>query len=210
MAVTTEVNGVEYWEDASGRLVPRSDVEQEIVLRDEMVQAIVDEAKQLQGEIVDFKSMVYDAVQNYMNQLRDKYNKTPSGKRGKPHKGNLTFRDFSGKFKVVIAVNDTLSFDEKITLAKELIDQCLVRWSNGANKNLISIVNDAFDVDKVGKINVKKILSLRKIKAEDQEWVEAMRLINESIEIEMSKKYIRIYERTSDGEGWDRVSLGLS
>ena len=38
------------------------------------------------------------------------------------------------------------------TADPDLIDECIRKWAKGADKNLLALVNDAFKVDKQGKI----------------------------------------------------------
>ena len=37
----------------------------------------------------------------------------------------MTLTSFDGRFKVMVAVNDTVQFNEKLQVAKQLIDKCI-------------------------------------------------------------------------------------
>jgi hypothetical protein len=55
-------------------------------------------------------------------------------------RGNLSLSTFDGMMRIQIKYNDVIEFDEEIQLAKQLIDQCLIDWSQD-NGNIRAIVN---------------------------------------------------------------------
>ena len=55
-------------------------------------------------------------------------------------------------------------------------------------------------MDSKGKLDKRRILGLQKLKIEDPEWEEAMQIINDSIQIERTKRYVAFFERDEDGE----------
>jgi hypothetical protein len=113
--------------------------------------------------------------------------------RGK--RGNVTLTTYDGRYKLCVAVNDTIQFNEKLQVAKTLIDNCIRRWADGSRSEIKLLVEDAFYVDKQGNINKNRILGMRRLAIEDAEWQEAMKAITDSIQITSTKTYIRFYER---------------
>ena len=99
----------------------------------------------------------------------------------------------------MVAVNDTLQFNEKLQVAKTLIDNCITRWSEGSRPEIKTLVDDAFQVDKQGNISTGRILGLRRLAIADPEWAEAMQAITDSMQVVSSKTYMRFYERQEDG-----------
>ncbi|EBU8701648.1 sulfate transporter, partial [Salmonella enterica subsp. enterica serovar Kokomlemle] len=89
-------------------------------------------------------------------------------------KGNVTLPSFDGSRRVVRATGEHRVFDERIQAAKEMIDACIAKWSNGANENIIAIVNRSFRANKQGMIDINEVLSLRDLDIDDEEWQEAM------------------------------------
>ncbi|HCA2844606.1 TPA: DUF3164 family protein, partial [Citrobacter freundii] len=85
-------------------------------------------------------------------------------------------------------------------IAKELFDECVTEWSQGANDNLRAIISDAFQVDKEGQLNTGRILSLRRVKIQDVRWNRAMEAISESLQVAMSKTYINFREKDKGGK----------
>ncbi|HAT2590586.1 TPA: DUF3164 family protein, partial [Citrobacter freundii] len=87
-----------------------------------------------------------------------------------------------------------------LQIAKDLIDECVTEWSEGANDNLRAIIADAFQVDKEGQLNTGRILSLRRVKIQDERWSRAMEAISESLQVAMSKTYINFREKDKHGK----------
>lgn len=97
--------------------------------------------------------------------MAEKYGRTRGGV-----KGNVTFSSFDGSEQITIRVQETLTFGPELQIAKDLIDECVTEWSEGANANLRAIIGDAFQVDKEGQLNTGRILSLRRVKIQDERW----------------------------------------
>jgi hypothetical protein len=110
---------------------------------------------------------------------------------------------------LLIAVNDTLQFNEKLQIAKELIDTCIKRWSSDAKVEIRLLVEDAFSVDKAGNLNKNRILGLRRINIHDPQWQEAMQAITDSIQVVATKTYMRFYERLEDGS-YTQIPLDIA
>jgi hypothetical protein len=108
-----------------------------------------------------------------------------------------------------VAVSDAIQFNEKLQVAKTLIDNCIRRWADGSRSEIKLLVEDAFYVDKQGNINKNRILGLRRLAIEDAEWQEAMKAITDSIQVMSTKTYIRFYERQRDGS-YTRIPLDIA
>lgn len=199
------INTNEYREDARGHLVPIESIREEDLLRDETVKGLIDKAKQLQSRMVDVKADILSDFNAYVDLIFEKYEVTVGGK-----KGNVTLHSYDAKYRVVIAINENIRLDERIHAAKALIDECIVDWSVGANKNLATLVNTAFKVDSQGNLtNIRNILQLRNHKIEDERWQRAMQAISDSIIVYDTKEYIRFYERQDDGS-YVQISLDFA
>jgi hypothetical protein len=181
--------------DSQGRLVPIDLVKPLDKLRDQTVQLIVARAHMLRQAVTDFKRDTMSDLTAFLNTSAEEYGKTFGGE-----KGNVTLMSFDGRHKVLIAIDESIIFDERLQVAKKIIDECIVRWSEGSRSEIRALVTDAFYVDKAGRLNTNRILGLRRLPIEDPEWKRAMQAITDSIQIAESKQYIRIYERDPQGE----------
>ena len=185
----------EYMEDAQGRQVPIELVSEIDKLRDQIVKTIADKAQKMRETLDAFRRDIRDDIYTFVDLSAEKYGKSFGGK-----KGNITLTSYDGKYRLMIAMNDEIVFDERLQIAREMISDCINKWSTGSRNEIKVLVNDAFQVDKAGKINTRRVLGLRRLEIDDPEWQEAMKAITDSIQITGSKQYLRIYERDEMGK----------
>lgn len=185
-----------YRENANGDLVLIENIKEIDLVRDELVTGIAARALEKSGDLSAFKNTVMDEVLAFVQTSADRYKAKLGGQ-----KGNVTLFSFDGRFKVQMANQDRMAFNEQILAAKAKIDKCIRKWSDGADPKLLSLVNSAFQVDQAGNISVRRVLELRNLNVEgDRDWKAAMEAIADSIKVVGSKSYIRVYERDSHGE----------
>ena len=191
----TTINQDEYMKDRKGRLVPISQISDYDLAMDSFVREQVSAAKIKRDELSEFKRRAFDECYAWLDLVAEKYGRTRGGA-----KGNVTFPTFDGSQQITIRVQETLTFGPELQIAKELFDECVTDWSKGANANLQAIVTDAFQVDKEGQLNTGRILSLRRVKIQDERWIKAMDAISESVQVAMSKTYINFREKDKSGK----------
>lgn len=176
------------------------------VLRDQMVKEIVAKSLEESEKLKDIKKEFFKTVQAFVELSAEKYGVKCGGK-----KGNMTFCSYDGQYKVLVAVNEDVFFDERLQIAKDLIDECISDWSKGSRSEIQALVQDAFYVGKSGNLNKNRILGLRRLDIKDERWQKAMQAISDSVQVAGSKQYIRIYRRNKDdAERYDLVNLDLS
>ena len=193
-----------YMKDAQGRLVPEETVREIDKLRDQTVRRIVALALHTAEAVKRFKTMADGDIDAFTAISADEFGATLGGV-----KGNITLRSFDGQYKVCKDIGEFLSYDERLQVAKALVDECISAWSDGADAKLRAIVLDAFQVNKAGRVNLKRILGLRQLAIDDPTWKRAMDAIGESIQIAGSKAYIRVYERQAD-DSYKPINLDLA
>jgi hypothetical protein len=185
----------DYMTDSQGRMVPVELVREIDRLRDQTVTKIAEEALKMKEILKDFKRRIRDDIYTFVELSANEYGKSWSGK-----KGNITLTSYDGRYRLILAVNEHITFDERLQLAREIIGECLDKWSDGARPEIRMLVNDAFQVDKSGKISTVRVLGLRRLEIHDPDWQKAMKAITESIQVSGSKQYVRLYERDEQGE----------
>ena len=195
-----------YMKNSRGGLDPISTVKDVDKLRDQMVREIVEKSLEESKKLAEIKKGFFDSIQAFVELSAEKYGLKYGGK-----KGNMTFMSYDGEYKVLVAVNENIVFDERLQIAKELIDQCIQDWSSGRCDEIKALVQDAFYVGKSGNLNKNRILGLRRLDIKDERWQQAMAAIGDSIQVADSKQYIRIYRRNpADAEKYDLVNLDIS
>jgi hypothetical protein len=190
--------------DQKGRLVPSELVKPVDKARDDLVKSIIDEGLVLSQMLQEFKSRALANIKAFLDISAEQYHVELGGK-----KGNVTLASFDGTKRVLIAVDDRIIFDERLQIAKALIDECLKEWTQGSRPELKALVDDAFSVDKQGKINTHNVLRLRRLEISDPKWLRAMEAISDSITVTQSKDYIRLYQMNGQSE-FDLITLDIA
>ncbi len=194
-----------FMQDSRGRLVPEANVRPSDKLQDELVRRLHREAEPVRQFMMDFKRLCFAEIHAFLDLVAEQY----STKLGSD-KGNVTLTSYDGTLRVTVAVGNVISFGPEIQAAQTLIHSCLNRWSEGANANLKAVVLDAFDVDKQGSMNVGKILALRRLEIDDEEWQRGMQAISDSVRVDVTKDYVRLHRRPSPDAKWELVTFDLS
>jgi len=190
------------WINKQGDEVHPDNVKASDKIKDEMVREIISDAIEEQKRMKLFKEKATEKVDSYIALMRQEYKLDVSTK-----KGNMNLETFDGLQKVSIQISDTVEFDEKLTFAKEKLDLFFKEETKDSSANIKTLMMKAFDVDKKGSINVKSILELRSYEIDHPLWLEAMDIINESIQVAKSKSYIRFYTKREIGEPWVIIAL---
>lgn len=182
-------------EDSQGRLCAIEKIRPIDLERDALVKEIIIKATELVDTIAVFKSNSMADIQAFVKLSAEQYNAKLGGKIG-----NVNLTSFDGKYKIVRAIDERQTFDERLQAAKALLDEYLTELTADSNADIRTLINDVFQVDKAGNINVNRILGLRRLNITDDRWTRAMTAIGESLQVSGSKAYLRIYERDAEGE----------
>lgn len=117
-----------FMENEKGHLIPIDKIKPIDKLRDEQVIKMVHDAKSLRQTMVDAKARLFSDLRDFLDVSAAEYETEYGGK-----KGNLTLPSFNGQYKVQIAIQDHIVFDERLQIAHELIKECISEWSEGSN-----------------------------------------------------------------------------
>lgn len=195
----------DYKTNAQGHLVPVEQIKVIDMLRDELVCNVAATFAAERNALAKLKQNIMSEVYAFVEQSAEQFGAKLGGK-----KGNITLMSFDGKFKIQVQISEYISFDERLQVAKSLIDECIHTWSDGANANILALVNDAFQVDKEGQVSTSRILGLRRLNIDDLKWQQAMSAIADSMTTVGSKTYIRCYERQGLEDQFKQISLDFA
>ncbi len=191
--------------DAKGHLVPEKLIKPVDLARDELVQSIVQKARTTSEALAQFKASVFGDIEAFVELSAEQYGAKVGGK-----KGNVQLLSFDGRYKVLRAIQEHITFDERLQAAKKLIDECLEEWTEGARPELVTLIHDAFRVDQAGNIRTASVLALRRLEIEDERWQRAMAAIGDAVQVVGSKSYVRVYERIGDTDQWQQIPLDIA
>lgn len=184
-----------YKKDSMGRLVPIELVAEIDIVRDDLIIELVTKAEIKSQELADLRVNMLCDIEAFVELSGEKYGKKIGGQ-----KGNITLTTYDGTYRIIRAIDEDFIFDERLQVAKALIDECIQDWQQGSRPEIIALVNDAFQVDKTGKINTGRILGLRRLGIKDDRWQQAMTAISDSLKTIGSRTYVRFYKKDSTGK----------
>ena len=193
-----------YWRDGEGRLIPENMVKPIDRARDDLVRELVGKAKAASAVLADFKAKAFGDIGAFVEMSGEQYGVKLGGV-----KGNVTLLSFDGRFKIVRQIQEHLVFDERLQAAKTLIDECINEWAKGSRPEIMVLVQQAFQTDKEGNLNVGRILALRRLEIADERWKAAMTAIGESVQVIGTKQYVRLYERVGDSGRYVPIALDM-
>ncbi len=196
-----------FWINAKGEAVHPDNVKAVDKIKDELVESVISKAQAKQDELSEFKKETNKDIDDYFELLLQDYGM--DAKKGSK-KGNITLENFSSTAKVQIAMGESISFDEKLQIAKLKIDEYLEDITKDSPAEIRTLINKAFEVDKKGNIDAKKIFALKNYEISDVRWKEAMDIIDESKRVVSITPYIRFYTRDSINDKWEFIKLDIA
>lgn len=194
-----------YRKDAQQRLIHESQIKDIDRLRDELVLDLVRQARVASTALGRFKDNAFGQIDSFVELSKAEYQTKYGGK-----KGNVSLLSFDGRYKIQRAIQESISFDERLQAARDLIDECLQDWTAGARPEVLTLVNDAFRADTNGEIRTARVLALRRLEITDERWQRAMQAIGDACQVVGSKSYIRVYERVGETDQYKPISLDIA
>ena len=194
-----------YRKDSQGRLIDEKMIKPIDLARDELVRELVAGAGDVNKTLRDYKLRAFGDIAAFVSLSAEQYGVQLGGT-----KGNVSLLSFDGRHKVQRAIAEAIVFDERLQAAKELIDECLRDWTEGARAELRTLISDAFRVDSAGNIRTGNVLALRRLDITDARWVRAMQAIGDAVQVIGSKSYVRVYERDDATGQYQPISLDIA
>lgn len=200
-----ELSELTYLVNSSGDAIPIENVRPRDIRADRIVKIAHLEAEFARNVLQYLKSEVYTSIEDQLEYMAREYDIDRHNEGG-----NQTLSTYDNNKKIEVRVQKKMEFGSEIQLAKELIDDCLNRWSEGANRNLKAVVMNAFKVDQSGKVDRNAILNLRNLEIDDEKWNQAMDLISDALHEVGSKSYVRFRQRVGEERKWESISIDIN
>ena len=193
------------WTDESGTTIPYNRTTKYERAAEVATFAIAQEAHKIHIQLVQYK----DYIRIESDRLYELF-RAENGQIGKG-KGSATFFNFDRSIKVMVKVNELITFDENtIQLAKEKLDELLMHGLEGARDFVKPLVMDAFQTTN-GNLDTKRVLGLRRHTGRINQplYTEAMQLIDKSIRRPSTKEYFQVWVRNEAGE-YEDIQLNFA
>jgi hypothetical protein len=191
-----------YKRNSKGHLVPLDQISELDQLRDELVHELIAGAFATAQTVREFKLDAASKIQAFIELSAQDHGVEYGGK-----KGNVQLVSYDGTKKVIRSVAELITFNEKMSIARECIFDCIAKWADGSNSNLVQIVRGAFERDANGHLSTAKILGLRRYNIDDPDWAKAMELIADAIVINDTAQYVRFYTRKGSEDKYIQIAL---
>lgn len=194
------------WIDEQGHNVPAIHVSKANKLAEAGAAKLLKEAEFINKKMVAFKKMVDEISNNVIVATAKSFNgRQPTAK------GNYTWYNFDRSVKIVVSINDYITFDDiTIQMSKEKLNNFIDNTLTSDQLFVKDLVQDAFSTTK-GKLDAKKVMSLTKYrtKIDNPDFQEALNLLEAAIRRPSSAKYFNVYYREADGS-YKLVNLNFS
>lgn len=205
MNITQDTVPAGYMRNAAGHLVPEDQVREHDKLRDQVARELAQEAEALHERLKAFKAKALAEIADLVAIAAERYEVHLGGK-----KGNVTVTTYDGQYKVQRSYAERVTFTEELEAAKELINDCILRWSEGANPHIRALVDRAFRTDSKGQIKTTAVLELLRLEIDDEGWQRAMEALKDSIQSAGTAVYVRVYKRIGDSDQYRPLALDLA
>lgn len=197
-----ELDGVKYYQRADGSLLPESLVKDEDKLKDNLVNELAEKMLAMRGRMDDLKKEVMEDMDSFLALMAEKYDT-----KIETECGSYSLTSYDGKYRLKIETNDYVRYNEKVYIAKKLIDEYLEDTTKDASEAVKAIISTAFQLHQ-GHFDAKAISRLRQLDITDPKWLEAMRVLDDAREVVTTGRSLRLY--TKQGSKYDLVNMNFS
>lgn len=197
----TMANGDVVWKDPKGGYMPKALIKKEERKREKVINDVVGRVYKLRSAMKAVKAKVFSMVDDFLDDMA----KAKGLEKYESETASLI--NFQGNLKIEVDTADLMKFNENLNLAKQHINEFMDSRPS-QDPVLKSILEQTFDT-RTGKINRYMILRLRKYRIPDEpeSWKRAMSLIDESMEVYVSRRYLRVKFRDPDNGKWTNLPL---
>lgn len=190
------------WINHLGQEVPTAYVPTIDKKKDRMARKYLKKAKAISEKLAKFKSEIEEEADALYDEMLEDA-KVRTGK-----KGNFTISSFDKEIKIEADIQERIEFSDNIKLAQAKFDEFINIKTKDADADLIEMINHAFKTSK-GRLDTKRVLSLFSYKINHKVWKEGIELLKQSIDRNISKRYIRIQEKDQHGD-YQNIQLNFS
>ncbi len=120
----------------------------------------------------------------------------------------ITLTSYDQLSRVVVQRKSIEKPNDNLAAAKEFAKKCIWRWSKKNSDGFLKeVVDKTFNISKKGFIDVKMLRRLQEIEFNDRDWKRFKEMINESIDVVETRRYIMFQVRESIDSDWQTIKL---
>ncbi len=196
----------EYYTDPAGEKVPAKYVKAYDKKRDAIAQRI---AKRWQDERTRLAKIKAETIADIQALVDAAELETAVSLGGA--KGNIQFRSFDGSITVISDRQFRTEFDERLTMAQQLIGEAIADMTADAeNADLAEIARRAFEPRKSGNLDMQRIRDLRRYNIKHPKWAQACEIISDCERTVGHRDYLRVLVRNAPDAKPEAVVLDIA
>lgn len=197
------------WINAAGDAVPVKFVPETDKLKESLAGIIYKSAVTIEAELKDFYELMTLAFEKAREAVVKEYN--IKGKEKKQGKGSFTWYNFDRSLKIEADINDIVKWDGPLmTEAQDCFEKFFSGEMSESQVLIKDIVIKAFS-NSSGQPDTKNVFKLLKFetKIKNKNFQKACELIKQAQNIDKTKLYMRVWEKTDSGE-YRSINLNFS
>ncbi len=187
--------------NADGDLVP---VTKDVVARDKAIHGTISLLEGVQESNKQANKKVWKTWDNFFTEAYEKHGMNFF----EEDKQSITLFSFDGKHKVSLSAPHNIVWNEKIGVAKKLIEEVVAEQYKD-DPFINALVKQLLNSQQGGKVNTYALSMFRKIENPDPRWAQAQKTIGEAQDVSQGKKYIRAYNKDQKG-AWKQIVVNFS
>lgn len=196
-----------YMRNASGHLVHTSQIQPADQMRHELICDLVIQATARAAETSAFFNEAYKELLTFCQISAERFG-TLWGETD-----SFTMSSLCGRFKVTCDCDTAVALNETVTVAKNLLDECIADWMVGGKPQAVALVKDTFRPNRNGGISIGRLFALLRHKnaeafKDDARFQRVCEAIECAIQPTGKRRYIRFYARRTPADKWQMVEFG--
>lgn len=198
------------WTNASGEMVPYKFVPKTDQAKESMAAKIHKAALNAEATLQTLYAMMNESFQEVSKLIKDEY-EIKKGKPKKSGKGSFTWFNFDRSLKVEADMNEIIKWDGALmTEALRLLNSYISANLTDANLLISELVKSAFANSK-GMIDSGKVFQILRYedKIKNKSFQKACEIIKQAQSIDKTKLYMRVWEKSDNGE-YRNIQLNFS
>lgn len=190
-----------YIRNAKGDLVHVSNVSEADRMRTDLVEKTVEQAFQRAHDAQHWQDCALADIWTFCELSAERFGTTFG--QGE----SVTLQSICGRFKILVDRDDTITLNESIAIAKQLLDECIADWTEGGKPQAVALVKDTFRPGRNGNISIARLMVLLSHRnapefKDDEKYQRVCSAIEQSIQTTGKRLHMRFYMRKTPQEKW--------
>lgn len=191
-----------YMRRANGDLTPTDNVPEIDITRDSVIYPLVGIAKDISAMLDQLKEQALQDMAAFVALAAEAHGVKLGGAMG-----NVTLTTFDGQYRMERVNAKIIRPNESVLAAQALFEESLATMSEGANKNLRTVVMLAFKKNRNNELRMDRLIELMNAPVDEPSWAKACEVLRSSLYVAGTATYVRFYERVGMTDKYKLINL---